>query len=46
MKPTTATIYFSDELEANFFAMRVSGDVTEVRGRFPWAVSFYPIEVM
>lgn len=42
----TATIYFADELEAHFFAMRVGGDVTPVRGNFPYAVTFKPLEVM
>jgi hypothetical protein len=42
----TATIYFRDQLEADFFAMRVNGDVTPVQGDFPWAVTFRPEEVM
>lgn len=42
----TATIYFRDPTEAGYFAMRVNGDVTPVRGDFPWVVTFRPEEVM
>lgn len=42
----TATIYFANPERASSFAMLVEGDVTEVRGPFPWAVTFRPEEAM
>ena len=39
------TIYFRDPEAAAFFAMRMGGDVTEVRGDHPYAVTF-PIEAL
>lgn len=42
----TATVFFADDLAANFFATRVGGDVTPVPGPFPWAVTFNPLEAL
>ena len=45
IKSDMTTIYFRDPNAAAIFAMQMGGDVTEVRGDHPYAVTF-PIAAM